>query len=642
MCGFVAGLGRRPILRDHVEAALTAIEHRGPDGRGTWFSADETNMLGHVRLSIIGLDNGAQPISSADGKVHIVVNGEFYGYQGIRDALRAEGCQFATASDSEIILHLYLTRGLDGLDALQGEFAIVIMDERRGEMIAVRDRFGVKPLFYAEHEGGVYFASEIKALLALGVPAKWDRAAAYGDGFLFRHHERTLFQSIRSVPQGHYAIASNTGLRIQPYWEWTFPVAEALAKDTRTEAECVDGFREVFQDAVKTRLVADVDVGCYLSGGVDSCSVLGLAQEALDRPLQCYTLSFDDAMYDEADLAERQAKHSGADFYKIPVSRRDIADAYGDAVWHAETPMVNGNGTAKFLLSKWVRAAGVKTVLTGEGADELLGGYVPFRRDYLLQHGGDRTEAETEALMEEMFASNAATRAVFMRTGQDDPAVKDVIARLGWIPSFMESYAQLGRITTTIYRDDFNAEMGDFSPFSHVMDRLPYAMAMKGRDRLNQALYLNSKTHLPNFILTFLADRMEMAHSVEGRVPFLDHRVAEYAANLPLHMKISGVQEKYVLREAAKHVLVDDVYAKEKHPFSAPPCASEGTDPMLELYEDVIASKAFKEQPIYDPEKAKGAYDMFKMIEGDDRIAFEGLVQRVVSTALMHERFGMS
>ncbi|MDJ0921416.1 MAG: asparagine synthase (glutamine-hydrolyzing) [Henriciella sp.] len=640
MCGFVAGLGRRPIVQSQIETALKTIAHRGPDGHGIWLSDDKTRMLGHVRLSIIGLDNGAQPISNPEGTVHIVVNGEFYGYQDIREDLRAEGCEFSTASDSEIILHLYLTRGLDGLDALQGEFAIVIMDERRGEMIAVRDRFGIKPLFYAEHEGGLYFASEIKALLALGVPAKWDRAAAYGDGFLFRHHERTLFQSIRSVPQGHYAIASTTGLRIHPYWDWTFPTSEDLARDTRSETECVYGFREVFREAIKTRLVADVDVGCYLSGGVDSCAVLGLAQEALDRPIQCYTLSFDDAMYDEAVLAERQARHSGADFYKIPVTRRDIADAYSDAVWHAETPMVNGNGTAKFLLSKWVQAAGIKTVLTGEGADELLGGYVPFRRDYLLQHGGDRPQAETDALMEEMFASNAATRAVFMRTGQDDPAVQDVIARLGWVPSFMESYAQLGRITTTIYRDDFNQEMESFSPFSYVMDRVPYAMAMKGRDALNQALYLNSKTHLPNFILTFLADRMEMAHSVEGRVPFLDHRVAEYVANLPLNMKIHGVQEKYVLREAAKHVLVDDVYIKEKHPFSAPPSAGE--DPMLELYEDVIASKAFAEQPIYDPEKAKGAFDMFKMIEGDQRIAFEGLVQRVISTALMHERFAMT
>lgn len=640
MCGFVAGLGRQVISQKRVDSALDVIDHRGPDGRGIWMSANETCMLGHVRLSIIGLDNGAQPISNEENNVHVVVNGEFYGYQAIRDELIAAGSVFSTDTDSEIVLHLYLQRGLDGLEALQGEFAVVIMDERRGEMIAIRDRFGVKPLFYAEHPGGIYFASEIKALLALGISAEWDREAVYGDGFLFRHHERTLFKSIQSVPQGHYAIASSGGLRLEPYWDWTFPLARDLAQDTRSEVECINGFRSVFQDAIKTRLVADVDVGCYLSGGVDSCAVLGLAQEALDRPIQCYTLSFDDGMYDEADLAERQARHSGADFHRIDVTRRDIADAYSDAVWHAETPMVNGNGTAKFLLSKAVQAAGIKTILTGEGADELLGGYVPFRRDSLLQHGGGRSAEETEALMEEMFASNAATRAVFMRTGQDDPAVKDVIAKLGWVPSFIESYAQLGRITTTIFRDDLNADMDGFSPYAYAMDRLGAAEALDGRDALNQALYLNSKTHLPNFILTFLADRMEMAHSVEGRVPFLDHRVAEYAANLPLNMKINGVQEKYVLREAAKHVLLDDIYAKEKHPFSAPPSAGE--DPMLELYEDVFASKAFQEQSIYDPEKAAGAFQMFKMITGDQRIAFEGLIQRVVSTTLMHERFGMA
>ena len=640
MCGLIAGIGNVSLTT--LDKAVATLTHRGPESSETWVSEKRSMFLGHTRLSIIGLDNGAQPISNADGNVHIVVNGEFYGYKQIRERLLSEGVVFKTESDSEIALHLYLRYGLEALKELRGEFAIVIADERQNCLIAIRDRFGIKPLFYTVHQGAVYFASEIKALLALGVPARWDLETAFYDGFLFRDHARTLFKDIWSVPQGQYAIATPGDIKLYTYWDWDFPTEAALALDARSDEECIEEFRSILMASIQDRLVADVPVACYLSGGIDSCAVLGFAQQGHSRPIECFTLAFDDELYNEAPIAEKQAAFAGANYNPVIVGRKDLASAYSDAVWHAETPFVNANGVAKFLLSRAVNQRGIKVVLTGEGADEMLGGYLPFKRDAILHHGNGRSEAESQAMIEKMFEANPAARAIFMREGASDPAIREVVTRLGWVPSFMETYGQLGRISSSLYRDEMMSGIHPSSnPFTYVMDRLPSSRALDGRPRLNQALYLNSKTHLANFILTFLGDRMEMAHSVEGRVPMLDHRLAECAARLPIDMKVRGLNEKHVLREAAKDVIIEDVYTREKHPFLAPP-VTDAEDPMMQLYEDVFASKALEEQPVIDPERARNALNMVKMLQGDQKIAFEGLIHKVASITLMQERFGMS
>ena len=264
---------------------------------------------------------------------------------------------------------------------LRGEFAIVIADERERVMIAIRDRFGIKPLYYSVVNGDVFFASEIKALLALGVPAKWNVEGVYGG--LAQSHEITQFAGINAVPPGCYAMARDGVVRIYPYWDWEIPTAEQMKRDARSEAEVVQDFRSSLQDAVRERLVADVEVACYLSGGIDSCAVLGLAQQEMNRPIRAFTLTFDHPLHNEADIAQAQAKHVGSSYHPIPITGRELADSYADAIWHSETPMFNGHGVAKYLLSRAVRDAGIKVVFTGEGADEMLGGYPYYRVDAL-------------------------------------------------------------------------------------------------------------------------------------------------------------------------------------------------------------------------------------------------------------------
>jgi asparagine synthase (glutamine-hydrolysing) len=411
MCGIFAAMTHRGLSTDRRDAALKRLEHRGPDGSGIWTSRDGRRTLGHTRLSIIGLVNGSQPLTSPDGAVHMVVNGEFYGYREIRERLRADGYRFSTDSDSEIAMHLYQERGMQAATLLRGEFAIVIADERQRAMIAIRDRFGVKPLYYAVVNGEVFFASEIKALLALGVPAAWDLEGATGG--IGRSHEKTDFAGISTVPPGCYAIAKDGDVRIYPYWDWEIPTAEQMQKDTRSEAEIVEEFRQVLVDAVRERLVADVEVASYLSGGIDSCAVLGLAQQEMNRPIRAFTLTFENPLYDEARIAEAQAKHVGASYHPIPITGQEIADSFADAIWHAETQMFNGHGVAKYLLSRAVRAAGIKVVFTGEGSDEMLGGYPYFRVDALNDNAA-LSAVDKSALIDEMLSANPATRAIMM------------------------------------------------------------------------------------------------------------------------------------------------------------------------------------------------------------------------------------
>lgn len=642
MCGVIGGILSQGVDRDRLDRSLTSLHHRGPDSTGRWISHDGRWFLGHTRLSIIGLNNGEQPMSDANGDVQMVVNGEFYGYRAIRDELRSDGFEFKTESDSEIALHLYKRQGMTLCKRLRGEFAVLIADPANNAMFAIRDRFGIKPLFYAIHEGGVYFASEIKALLELGVPSRWNREAVLQEAYMVRPPSRSLFEGIYSVPPGHYAIAQGGEVSVYSYWDLDFPTAETLATDDRSDAEVIDGFRDVLQDAVRERLVADVEVASYLSGGIDSCAVLGLAQSMMDRPIRAYTLCFDDAVFDESALAEEQAKLCGSSYHPIPVTSRDLADSYSDAVWYAETPFVNGHGVAKYLLSRAVRDAGIKVVFTGEGADEMLGGYAPFRRDVLLYNSESQDPATVERLLSEMRERNKAVPAL-VGTGEKPPAELDLVRRqLGFVPSWIEIFSTMGVKTQAIFSPGMNDSVSGINPYASLMARLPVDARMAGRDPLNQGLYTWSHVQLPNFILTFLSDRMEMAHSIEGRVPFLDTEVAEYCTGVPIKMKINGMREKHVLREATKDFIIESVYNREKHPFTTPPAKVGRKDALLEFYRDTFSSKLLDDQPIFDPTAVRQAMDGFDEMSEDERNAIDGFFNRVLSFTLMHDRFGMS
>jgi asparagine synthase (glutamine-hydrolysing) len=603
-------------------------------------SSDRRVALGHTRLSIIDLATGDQPIASEDQQTQIVVNGEFYGYEAIQRELVESGHRLRTRSDSEIALHLYEDFGVHCLHRLRGEFAFVLWDQRNRCIFAARDRFGIKPLFYAEHNGTLYFASEVKALFAAGVPARWDAESVYNSVDIGGYQTRTLFDGVFQIPPGHYLVASEKHIQINQYWDFHYPPADH-ASPQRSDADWASEFRHVLEEAVRIRLRADVPVGCYLSGGLDSCSVLGLAARNHPDPIRAFTLTFDRAEYDEGEIAREMAAKVGAEFCPIPIRQDDLADHFGDAIAQAETLCFNAHGVAKYLLSRAVRDAGYKVVLTGEGSDEILGGYAFFRRDMLLYNREGQDPAVVAGLLEDLTRLNPVSRGLLLPDG--DAGQLDTVKRvLGFVPSWIETFSARSEKMRALLATSFLDRFGQREGFRSLFSDIDVRGQLTGRDPLHQSLYLWAKTGLPTYILTMLGDRMEMAHSIEGRVPFLDHHVVEVIRSQPVSQKIRGMTEKYVLREAARDVISDTVYRRQKHPFLSPPATLNPEQRLSSLVQDTLRGPTLASIPFFDQPKVISLLDRLETMDEGSRVANDQVLMLLTSACMLHERFRLA
>src|SRR6516165_9261099 len=640
MCGIVAMYSaQEPIAASALERATLRLEHRGPDGQQTWVSEDRRVGLGHARLSIIDLATGDQPIASEDEALRIVVNGEFYDFERTQRDLERRGHRIRTRSDSEIALHLYEDLGAACLRHLRGEFAFVLWDGANDALFAARDRLGIKPLYYTTHRGTLYLASEIKALLAAGVPARWDRAEFFQANHVLgtpTPQDRTLFERIYAVPPGHSLLASGGQVRLIRYWDFDYPSA-VDARAASPDAEYAERFRHALDEAIRLRLRADVPVGCYLSGGLDSCAVLGLAARHRAEPIRAFTLTFDRADYDEGAIAREMAAHAGADFRPIPIRHADLADHFADATWQAETLFVNAHGVAKYLLSRAVRDAGYKVVLTGEGSDEILAGYAHFRRDMLLHNAQGQDADAVQQLLEQLQANNPVSRGLLLPDGEAPP-LASVRRALGFVPSWLLGPATAADRLRAVFAPDFAAEFARRDPYRVFLNGLDVAGQLAGREPVNQSLYLWSKLVLPGYILAVLGDRMEMAHSVEGRVPFLDHHVVVVARDLPVAQKIRAMTEKYVLREAARPVLSATVYRRQKHPFLAPPAALAPGERLYELVQETLRGPVLDALPFYDRAKVVALLDDLPALGDAARTALDPVLMILLSACCLHQR----
>jgi asparagine synthase (glutamine-hydrolysing) len=640
MCGIVAVYSRRePVSPAILERATKTLYHRGPDGQCQWISRDGRVGLGHARLSIIDLATGDQPIASEDDRTHIVANGEFYEYEPIQRELETRGHHLRTRSDSEIALHLYEEVGVHCLHRLRGEFAFVIWDEKQQSLFAARDRFGIKPLFYAWHNQKLYIASEVKALFAVGVPARWDEESVYNSFTGGGHQMRSLYDGVFMVPPGHYLVATEKHFQISRYWDFNYPLAGESGRKM-SDADYIAEFRHELEEAVRIRLRADVPVGVYLSGGLDSCAVLGLAARHHPEPIRAFTLTFDDVAYDEGPIAREMALLTGAEFNTIPINQDHLAANFADAILQAESFCVNAHGVAKYLLSKAVRDAGYKVVITGEGSDEILGGYAHFRRDMLLYNREGQDAAEIEQLLTWLNENNTVSRGLLLPDG-DVGNLEAVRRILGYVPSWFETFSSRAVKASPLLAEDFSCRFKHRESYLQLLSDLDVNGQLKGRDALNQSLYLWGKSMLPNYILTMLGDRMEMAHSIEGRVPFLDHHVVECICRQPVNMKIRGVTEKYVLREAVRDVITDTVYKRQKHPFLSPP-ATLNPDQTFNIYvQDMLRGGTMASIPYFDQMEIVNMLDRIHTMDAGARTAYDQILMPLVSMCVLHEGFGM-
>jgi asparagine synthase (glutamine-hydrolysing) len=507
-------------------------------------------------------------------------------------------------------------------------------------MFAARDRFGIKPLFYALHKETLYLASEVKALFAAGVPARWDAESVLHAADLGGHPVRTLYDGVFQVPPGHYLLATDRHIQLIQYWDFDYPGADHNGAQ-RSDADYAAEFRQALEEAVRLRLRADVPVGCYLSGGLDSCAVLGLAAKLHPDPIHAFTLTFDRADYDEENEAREMAAKVGAEFFPIPIRQDDLADHFADATLQSETLCVNAHGVAKYLLSRAVRDAGYKVVLTGEGSDEILGGYAHFRRDMLLYNQDGQDPATVAALLQDLENRNLVSRGLLLPHGEARP-LENVRRLLGFVPSWIEAFSARSVKMQGLLAEDFQAKLGEREGYHALFSGLDVRGQLAGRDPVHQSLYLWSKTFLPGYILTVLGDRMEMAHSVEGRVPFLDHHVVEVIRAQPVTQKIRGMTEKYVLREAVRDVITDTVYRRQKHPFLSPPLTLAPEGKLNALVQDTLRGRGLAALPFFDPKKVIRLLDSLHTMDEGSRVAIDQILMILMSACVLQQGFRLA
>lgn len=636
MCGLAGVLSLSPgIERSLLDAANASLHHRGPDDSGIWINGSGTCGLGHTRLSIIDLAGGHQPLSSPDGSIRAIVNGEFYGYEQTRRTFLDEGYRFQSHSDSEILIPLYLKYGARCVEHLRGEFAFLLWDEGEQTLLMARDRFGIKPLYYSRHQDRIYAASEVKALLAMGVPAHWDLATVLDEEFGPRDCESTLFRGVRALPPGHCLVARGAEVRTHRYWDFDYPRLGELAR-TATDADYVDEFWRRLQDAVALRLRADVPVGVYLSGGIDSSTVLSLMRQLSSSAVDAFTLSFDHEDFDEAAIARESAAQAGVRHTVIDIHPGELAPNFENTIWHNECPFTNNNTIAKYILSRHVRDAGLKVVLTGEGSDEILGGYHHFLGD-MRRHNSNAIGARLARWHSRLLDALPG------RTRSRLPdSLSAVQRRFGFVPQQLQfargPVARFQELRGGILHEAARAHQ----PYASLLQSLDRAQ-LDGRDPLNQSLYLASKSSLPNRILSTLGDRVEMAHSIEARLPFLDHKVVEFLARVPVEMKIKvllrGGIEKHILKEAARDHVTDTLYRRRKHPFTAPTTVSAVADPMSEVIADTLHGADLRNLGLYDQAAVLRMYELSRQRPNG---LIGRVMQHIAGLAVMQRRFGLS
>ena len=632
MCGIVAIHSRRkPVSVDILQRATLALEHRGPDGHGIWISPNFKIGLGHTRLSIID-SNSTQPIANENEQSYIIVHGEFYDFESIRRNLECRGHRFRTQSDSEIALHLYEEMQTACLDNLRGEFAFIIWDAENETLFAARDRFGIKPLFYVQIDEVLYLASEIKALFAADVQASWDHDSVFQTLYASSNLDRTLFQDIRQVPPGHFLLATREGVRVENYWDISYPRKRNI-KNKFPVKECLDEVHNLLGEAVRLRMRASVPVGFLLSGGLDSSTALGLASTYSKQPLTAFTISFNDKKYDESAIAREMAEHVKADHHVIEVSENELADNFAESVWYGETIQYNAHGPARFLLSQAIRKSGYKAVIGGEGADEIFAGY-GFVRAAVLGKSSAGVLPNWFKPMLRLLRRRNKTERLIARTSPLLAHLSKLFDQPPWLSSGLVDGLEIMR---SIIAPDYLAQFQGRDPYRVFFRNFDFKKNLFGRESAKQITYLWMRSLFVNYHLA--ADRLDMAHSIEVRLPFLDHKLFEFASQIPISVLAKGGLQKYVLREVGRPYVTDEVYIGAKKPFWAPPSTLRKGTKLYELTQDTLRGSVMASVPFFDQTAVIALLDKIRTPDESVRGPLDPILMMMVSICFLHERF---
>jgi asparagine synthase (glutamine-hydrolysing) len=613
------------------------LSHRGPDGVG--FYLDGHFGMVNTRLSIVDIAQGDQPISDDSGRFWAMQNGEIYNYVELRQELSQMGRQFRTHCDTEVLVHAFAQWGPACLPRLNGDFAVAIWDEQEKELFLARDRFGVRPLYLADLPGGdLVFGSEIKALLRVPrVPRRIDPVGLV-DCFVSWSTlpDRSAFSGIRELAPGTYLRARSAGRRIEQNW-WRVRFTNGEEQSARPERELASQLHDLLADASRLRLRADVPVGVYLSGGLDSSLIAALAQQQVGQAVTTFSLGFSDRRFDEGPFQDRMGSWLGISSQRVDVSAEEIGRAFPRVVSLCERPLLRTSPVPLLSLAGVVRSAGFKVVLTGEGADELFAGYDIFKEARVRRFWARRPGSRLRPLLfRKLYPFLGAE---FSRSGPflhryfgvgledtDDP-----------LYSHNVRFTAGERLLRFLHPDVLAAVGPEYSFRRRLIARLPPEFSRWSA--LSQAQYLEIETFLFGYLLHAQGDRMMMGHSVEGRFPYLDHRVAEFAMRLPDRMRLRGLREKHLLRVTARPLLPAEITNRVKHPYRAPILRSFFGETPLEYVDEMLDPAHIASTGLFRPEAVAKLVAKCKARSGSgigesDEMALVG----ILSTLLLYER----
>lgn len=643
MCGLVGLLNpRSSVSTDRMSNALDALATRGPDDVSIWQSGEA--ILGHRRLSIVGIENGRQPMVSSDGRIAVCCNGEFYDYRNLKRRLCAEYA-FQSESDSEILIPLYQKYGIKGMmKYLRGEFAFILYDSGIGTLYAVRDRFGIKPLcWWSDGHGSLIVASKAKAIFELGITPEWDRVSLnQALSIHYQPTDRTFFKNVRQVRPG-YILCQRIGQNKPEeysYWDITYPAKTETKLETKDLQESINETKELLIQSISLRLQGDVPVCCHLSGGLDSSAVAGIMSRYSSLPTHCFTIEFPEInnFYNESTTARASVERLGGVYHPVRVSQWDIVENLSDAVYYSEGLAVNGHLSCKYLLNKCITNSGFKVALTGEGADECFAGYPHIRKDLY----GMMPENVRRKLTEKLYRTNVAITGTEISHG-DSLNCSAMEQSLGFVPAFVAAKSGIGFRMYRLLSADYREEMLKHDYIADLVNANPVESILRNIHPVNASIYLWSKTALCNYILSTLGDGCEMACAVEGRLPYLDHHLFEFAAALPIDFKIkNGVTEKFILREAVRTFVTEEVYSRRKHPFQAPPLTCFFTPEIISRIRDELTSSIFLDSGIFDRVKVIETLAALQNMDRTEQTVAEPVIMLMLTICEMTKRFSLT
>ena len=634
MCGIagILNLGhQQPISYNVLRGMVSIQQHRGPDETGAYI--DDNIGLAHARLSIIDLSVGTQPIHNEDKSLWIIYNGEVFNYPELKQELVKRGHRFYTTSDTEVILHLYEDKGTDCLSDLNGQYAFAIWNSKNRTLFLARDRVGILPLHYAIQNNRLYFASEVKSIFA---NVEIDRSLDYESlDQVFTYWTtlpgKTVFNNIKELPPANYMLISPYEIKAHKYWDLNFANNKEMVK--RKTDVLVNEISETLMDSVRIRLRADVPVGTYLSGGIDSSAITETVKKNFNNELRSFGIRFENKNYDEGRYQNEMVDFLNVNHSEIIATNDAIGDNLENVLWHTEKPLLRTGPIPLYILSGLVNRSGYKVVLTGEGADEIFGGYDIFKEAKIRNFWAKDPESKIRPLLlgrlyPYIFKDDRLkqTLIAFFKNGIDNPDDPFFSHNIRWK-------------NTSKIKNFFSEEIKDsnrnYDSYSELMKLLPANFF--DWDIVTKSQFLESLIFLSNYLLSSQGDRVAMAHSVELRVPYLDHRVIELLGKVNSEIKINGLNEKYLLKQVFKNRLPSNILKRWKNPYRAPINKALLSN-NLNLAKDYCSEDALKRTGIFDPVKVLKLMNKLGRLDKAGELDEMALVG-IISTQIIYKNF---